>query len=111
MLRAAGEGAARFTGHRVGPEEGLHGDGDAVLHTGLQVRDDHVVLVTTVQTELQHLMHANNISRSNVYNVKKFCTDNINIYSTLADTIKLLRAVLHSYLHCRVILSLYDSRL
>lgn len=54
MLRTAGEGAARFTGHGRGREEGFHGDGDTVLHTWLQVGDDRVVLVTKSQTELQH---------------------------------------------------------
>lgn len=70
MLRTAGEGAARFTGQRRGLEEGFHGDGDTVLHTWLQVRDDHVVLVTKVQTELQHYRHAKNISTNTVSNSK-----------------------------------------
>lgn len=64
MLRAAGEGAARSAAGRAAPEQHLHRDADAVLHTGLQVADQHVVLGTQGQVELQHVKHARNVSRS-----------------------------------------------
>lgn len=54
MLRTAGEGALRSAGHGVGVEEHCHGDGDAVLHTWLQVLDDDIIFVRKTQPELQH---------------------------------------------------------
>lgn len=51
--RRTGEGAAVFAGDAVLVYEGHEGDGDAVLHTWLQVRD-HDLLLVGIQFELKH---------------------------------------------------------
>lgn len=50
--RGAGEGAAGFTGDAVGIYDGRQGDGDAVFHARLQVRDHVLLFVGQLQAEL-----------------------------------------------------------
>lgn len=52
--RRAGEGAVRSAGNGFGVEECFDGDGHAVLHPRLQVRDGHLLLEAQAQRELEH---------------------------------------------------------